>query len=84
MLIYLGCKAEDVYSRHSAKQDYVSAENFYAAVLNALPAPKGNLRWKSATGPSFLTRLQPVYAGVETYFRVIHEEIQKRTKNYNL
>ena len=69
----LGCNAEDVI--HASGKTGFGVENILEAIINKIPAPKGN-----PDGPLQALIFDSVYnsyRGIETYFRVLNGEIKK-------
>jgi GTP-binding protein LepA len=69
----LGCNPEDVI--HASGKTGFGVENILEAIINKIPAPKGN-----PDGPLQALIFDSVYnsyRGIETYFRVLNGEIKK-------
>ncbi len=72
----LGCKPEDII--HASGKTGFGVENILAAVIERIPAPKGN-----PDAPLQALIFDSVYnsfRGIETYFRVFNGEIKKGQK----
>ncbi len=72
----LGCKPEDVI--HASGKTGFGVDNILAAVIDRIPAPKGNVN-EPLQALVFDSVYNP-FRGVETYFRVINGEIKKGQK----
>ncbi|MDB4297501.1 translation elongation factor 4 [Flavobacteriaceae bacterium] len=72
----LGCEPEDVI--HASGKTGFGVENILEAIINKVPAPKGNP--EAPLKALIFDSVYNSYRGVETYFRVIDGEMKKGQK----
>ena len=72
----LGCKPEDVI--HASGKTGLGIENILAAVIERIPAPKGDV--DAPLQALIFDSVYNTFRGIETYFRVFNGEIKKGQK----
>ena len=72
----LGCKPEDVI--HASGKTGFGVDNILAAVINRIPAPKGDVN--APLQALIFDSVYNTFRGIETYFRVFNGEIKKGQK----
>ena len=72
----LGCKPEDVI--HASGKTGFGVDNILAAVIERIPAPKGNP--DAPLQALIFDSVYNTFRGIETYFRVFNGEIKKGQK----
>ena len=72
----LGCKPEDVI--HASGKTGFGVENILAAVIERIPAPKGDP--DAPLQALIFDSVYNTFRGIETYFRVFNGEIKKEQK----
>ncbi|MFM2009739.1 MAG: hypothetical protein RLZZ479_129, partial [Bacteroidota bacterium] len=72
----LGCKLEDII--HASGKTGYGVENILAAIIEKIPAPKGNID-EPLQALIFDSHYNP-FRGIEVIFRIKHGEIRKGQK----
>ncbi|MGC1633676.1 MAG: translation elongation factor 4, partial [Gelidibacter sp.] len=72
----LGCKREDII--HASGKTGFGVDNILAAVINRIPAPKGDVN--APLQALIFDSVYNTFRGIETYFRVFNGEIKKGQK----